>query len=354
MKKIIVFLSLLFLVWACKKADEVLPDTFLGFVRPSNFPEPQYDLSRNGITQAGFELGKRLFYEGRLSRNNTISCGSCHIQSAAFTHHGHDVSHGIDDRLGTRNPQPIMNMAWDKEFFWEGGVFDLDLAAVRAITSEVEMDETVPNVLLKLRAHPEYPSLFEKAFGTPEITDERFFKALSQFMLMAISDQSKYDKVMRNESGFAFSDEEKAGYLFFQNKCSSCHSEPFFKDKIYRNNGLKPSVINDLGRYEITLNPLDKYKFKVPSLRNWQYTSPYMHDGRFLTIERVLEHYRNGMVDSETLDPIFRNPDGSIGIAMTDAEVANLIAFLKTLNDKEFVTNPLLSEPTIGSSTTIN
>lgn len=336
------------IVYACKKGSEAAPDLFPGFTRPANFPEPVYDFSRNPVTKDGFELGKRLFYEPRLSRNNTIACGSCHIQSASFTHHGHDVSHGIDDRLGTRNPQPIVNMAWQKEFFWDGGVFHLDLSPVNAITSPVEMDETVPNVLRKLREHPEYPALFKKAFGTDQITDEYFFKALSQFMVMAVSANSRYDQVMRRENGTAFTDAEQKGYVFFRENCGSCHQEPLFTDLSYRNNGLAPNRANDTGRDSVTLNPADRYKFKVPSLRNWQYTAPYMHDGRFLTLNRMLEHYRNGVTDSETLDPVFRQPGGTPGIPMTEEEKEHLTAFLQTLNDREFVTNPLLSEPELG------
>ncbi|MGJ1285741.1 cytochrome-c peroxidase [Sphingobacterium spiritivorum] len=348
MKKISVLLVLTLLIWACKKGEDTLPDLFPGFMKSAHFPDPVYDFSRNEISSEGFELGKRLFYEPRLSRNNTIACGSCHIQSAAFTHHGHDVSHGIDDRLGTRNPMPIMNMAWQKEFFWDGGVFDLDLAAVNAITNPVEMDETVPNVLRKLRAHPEYPALFKRAFGSEEITDARFFKALSQFMLMAVSDQSKYDKVRRNEEGASFTASEQRGYLFFQKNCSTCHSEPLFTDRSYRNNGLEPNRSNDIGRDSVTLNPADKYKFKVPSLRNLAYTAPYMHDGRFLTLNRVIEHYRSGMVDSPTLDTVFRKQDGRLGIPMTEQEKEDLLAFLNTLNDRAFVTNSLLAEPETG------
>jgi cytochrome c peroxidase len=339
--------SFLAVLAACH-SDEEEPALFRGFVQPDGFPETTYDFSRNEVTQEGFELGKKLFFEPRLSRNNTIACGSCHIQTAAFTHHGHDVSHGIDDQLGIRNPMPIMNMAWSKEFFWDGGVFDLDFAAINAITSPVEMDENVPNVLRKLREHPEYPALFKKAFGTEEITDARFFKALSQYMLMAVSDNAEYDKIRRNEVGHSFTEAELAGYQFFQKNCASCHEEPLLTDKTFRNNGLAPNHVDDLGRFDVTLNEADRYKFKVPSLRNWQYTGPYMHDGRFLTLNRVIEHYRNGMVDSETLDPAFRNEDGTIGIKMTEEEKENLIAFLNTLNDRDFVSNPLLAEPAIN------
>lgn len=345
MKKFIVLALVLGLVWACHKADDIAENIFPGFVRPANFPEPVYKFERNPITSEVFELGRQLFYEPRLSRNNTIACGSCHILSAAFTHHGHDVSHGIDDRLGIRNPMPIFNMAWQKEFFWDGGVFDLDMSPVNAITNPVEMDESVSNVLSKLRKDFDYQQRFKKAFGSEGITDERFFKALSQFMLMAISANSKYDQVMRKENGVSFTDAEKKDYLFYQNNCSRCHTEPLFTDRDYHNNGLSPNHAHDIGRDTVTLNHNDRYKFKTPSLRNLSYTGPYMHDGRFLTLDRVLEHYRNGMVDSKTLDPGFRKADGTLGISMSDEEKANLLAFLKTLNDASFVNNKMLGEP---------
>lgn len=355
MKKILVLISLCAAIWACKKGGEILEeeDVFIGFVQPSNFPEPVYDFSRNPITKDGFELGRKLFYEPRLSRNNSIACGSCHIQSAAFTHHGHDVSHGIDDRLGTRNPMPVMNMAWQKEFFWDGGVYDLDFTPVNAIHSEVEMDETLTNVLVKLRARPEYPPLFKKAFGTEEITDALFLKALSQFMLMASSSNSKYDQIMRKEGGATFTASENRGYLFFQKNCSSCHSEPLFTDLSYRNNGIRPNASDDQGRAIITGNPNDAYKFKVPSLRNLSFTAPYTHDGRYLTVNRMLDHYRRDVVDLPTLDPIFRQEDGSRGIPMSEKEKADLLDFLKTLEDPTFLSNTLFSEP-FGSNFIIN
>lgn len=351
MKKHAILFLIICGVWACKKADDILPNLFTGFRQPAHFPEPQYNLLRNPITNEGFELGRRLFYDPLLSRNNTISCGSCHIQSAAFTHHGHDVSHGIDDRLGIRNSMPIMNLAWHHEFFWDGGVPDLDLTSINAIHSEVEMDETVTNVIRKLRTHPEYPKLFQKAFGTTEITDAHFFKALSQFMLMAISDHAKYDQVIRKE--VTFTPSEQRGYLFFQKQCSSCHSEPLFTDLSYRNNGIGPNRVNDIGRDSVSLNPDDRYRFKVPTLRNLQYTGPYMHDGRFLTLGRVIEHYAHGIQDSPTLDPVFRQADGSLGIPMSQEDKEDLLNFLQTLNDRDFVTNTLLSEPE-GSNLSIN
>ncbi len=327
---------------ACNKAADVAPDWFGGFKKPANFPEPVYDLNANPINQAGFELGRKLFHDPLLSRNNTISCASCHIQSSAFTHHGHDVSHGIDDKLGTRNAPPIMNLAWSKNFFWDGGVFHLDMLAIAPIENPVEMDESLMNVLAKLRQHTQYPRLFEKAFGSPEISTANFLKALSQFMLMAVSSNAKYDKVMRGEGHTAFTADEQAGYAVYQQHCAGCHAEPLFTDQSFRDNGLGPNPINDQGRYMITLNDTDSYKFKVPSLRNLKYTAPYMHDGRLLTLAAVIAHYRREVRDTPNLDPLLRNPDGSRGIVLSETEKTDLLAFLQTLNDEKFVTDPFL------------
>lgn len=324
---------------ACSKE---LVDMFAGFERPDNFPEPVYHFNTNAITAAKFELGRKLFYEPRLSRDNTVSCGSCHIQSAGFTHHGHDVSHGIDDRLGSRNAPAIANLAWSKSFFWDGGVFDLDLQPIVPITNPVEMDETMPNVLEKLRQHPEYPGLFRKAFGTEEINTERMMKALSQFMVMLVSADSKYDKVIRGE-GENFTAQELRGYDLFKQNCASCHKEPLFTDESFRNNGIGTGQNNDEGRFKVTLNETDKYKFKVPGLRNLSFTSPYMHDGRFITLEAVLEQYAGHVKDMPNLDTLLKK-DGNPGIPLSRSEQADIIAFLRTLDDREFITDRRFAE----------
>lgn len=317
-------------------------DAFMEFRTPANFPAPVYHFTSNQVTQAKFELGRKLFYEPRLSRDNTVSCGSCHIQSSGFTQHGHDVSHGIDDRLGSRNSPAIVNLAWSKTFFWDGGVFDLDLQPLVPITNPVEMDETMSNVLNKLRVHPDYPGLFKNAFGTEEINTERMMKALSQFMVMLVSADSKYDKVMRKE-GAVFTSEEQAGYTIFKQQCSSCHTEPLFTDDSFRNNGIRIGNNNDEGRYKVTLNEADKYKFKVPSLRNLSYTAPYMHDGRFITLEAVLDHYTGQVQNTPNLDVQLKR-GASLGIPLTAKERGQLLAFLGTLDDKEFITDKRFSE----------
>jgi len=332
---------------ACSKREEIKEQVvaFAGFQQPAGFPSPAYKFANNKVTKEGFELGRKLFYEPRFSRNNTISCGSCHLQTSAFTHHGHDISHGIDDRLGSRNSPPIMNLAWSNTFMWDGGVFDLDLQPVAPITNFVEMDETVGNVLTKLRNTPSYPALFKKAFGSDNITTADMMKALSQFMVMLVSDQSKYDSVMRKQ-GVSFTPEEQEGYAIFQQKCNTCHREPLFTDQSFRNNGVTPGPNNDEGRYPITLNPADKYKFKVPSLRNLAYTAPYMHDGRFYTLQGVLTHYNSEVTDMPTLDPLLRT-NGKPGIALTTNEQEKLLAFLNTLNDQHFIKDERFSQEAV-------
>ena len=224
---------------------------------------------------------------------------------------------------------------------WDGGIFDLDLQPIAPITSHVEMDDNVADVLIRLRNTSSYPGLFKKAFGTTEINSSRFLKALSQFMLMCISSNAKYDSVMRNQS--AFTEDEQEGYLLYKQKCSSCHAEPLFTDQSFRNNGLVVSMVNDLGRYAVTLQDGDKYKFKVPSLRNLDYTLPYMHDGRFFTLEAVLDHYTTQVQNTINLDPILQQGD-QFGIGITPEEKIKLLTFLKTLNDKSFVTDKRFSE----------
>lgn len=325
---------------ACSK--DAIEEKFAGFQKPANFPEPLYHFNTNEISKSKFELGRKLFYDPILSRNNTISCGSCHIQTSAFSHHGHDVSHGIDDKLGTRNAQPIMNLAWYSSFMWDGGVFDLDLQPIAPITNHVEMDETMENILKKLKANSSYPALFKQAFGENEISTASLLKALSQFMLLCVSSNSKYDSVMRGE-GKAFTSEEEKGYKIFQQKCNNCHKEPLFTDNSFRSNGLPPTTINDKGRQMATLNEADAYTFKVPSLRNLDYTAPYMHDGRFYTLDAVLEHYNSRIQYTPYLDPLL-NKENTPGLRLNEEEKTQLLAFLKTLNDPFFLRDKKLSE----------
>lgn len=339
---LLLFIALVILFTACNKNVSTSPKP-MPLAVPANFPAPAYNFTGNTLTEEGFALGRKLFYDPLLSRNNTISCGSCHIQGSAFTHHGHNVSHGIDDKLGTRNSPPIMNLAWSTSFFWDGGVFNLDLQPVAPIENPVEMDETMPNVLAKLNASAEYKQLFQQAFGSSQITSADMLKALSQFMLQCVSANSRYDKYKRKE-GAILSADELAGLQIFQQKCASCHSTDLFTDNNFHNNGLVPkATVNDSGRFRITLNPADMYLFKTPSLRNVANTPPYMHDGRFFTLEAVLNHYSNGILDSPTLDAKLKQ-NGVLGIPLTADEKTSLLAFLNTLTDENFLRNKKLSE----------
>lgn len=327
---------------ACNKGKDDTPEEEqVAFSIPANFPATEYDMASNPVTTAGFKLGRKLFYDVRLSRDASTSCGSCHIQFSAFTHHGHMVSHGIDNKLGTRNSPAVMNTAWSKLFMWDGGVIHLDLFPISPITNPVEMDETVENVIQKLKADKDYPTMYKAAFGSEEITTATTFKAMSQFMNMLVSANSRYDKWIRNE-GEQLTQTEIAGYNLFKAKCSACHSTDLFTDGGFHNNGLYANY-TDKGRALITQDPADNGKFKTPSLRNVEKTQPYMHNGSKASLESVLDHYANGVKASATLDTILQQ-NGAIGIPLTTDEKTQIIAFLKTLTDEDFIRDKRFSE----------
>lgn len=306
---------------------------------PKNWPKPHYDFSKNNLTEEGFQLGRHLFYDPILSRDNTISCASCHLQQTGFTHVDHDLSHGIDGKIGTRNSSTLMNLAWNTHFMWDGGVNHLEVQPLAPIESNVEMDETLENVVKKLNTSPKYQALFEKAFGSKKVTGQLTLKALAQFLVMLKTDNSKYDKVIRKEE--KFTKQEQNGYILFKNHCASCHPEPLFTNNGFENNGLAiDTILNDFGRMKITQNSKDKLKFKVPTLRNIQFTYPYMHDGRFSTLTEVVKHYNSGIHKSNTLSSKLEKP-----MNLSDNERVDLVVFLKTLTDKDFLYNERFSYP---------
>lgn len=314
----------------------------VNFEVPANFPQPIYDVNQNPLTEEAILLGKKLFYEGVLSRDGMVSCGFCHQQPSAFTQHGHVVSHGVNDRVGRRNALPIFNVAWQKTFFWDGGVNHLDFAPINALEDPNEMDESLENVLRKLNASDEYRADFKRAYGVDQITSAEFLKSLSQFMVSMVSANSRYDRYVRKE-GETLTIAELEGLQLFQQKCSGCHATDLFTDGSYRNNGIGNDFRLDKGREEITLDTADRGKFRVPTLRNVEYTAPYMHDGRFETLEEVLEHYSSGIQQSETLDSIFyaRN---RIGFNLSEREKESIIFFLKALTDHTFLKDRRFSE----------
>lgn len=312
---------------------------------PKGWPQPVYDFSKNPLTEEGVALGKELFYDGQLSKGNEFSCGSCHQQFGAFNTYDHNLSHGVDNALTTRNAPGLFNLAWQKEFMWDGGINHLDLQPLAPITAENEMGESIEAVISKLRADKKYPKMFKAAFGDETINYLRIGKALSQFMLTLVSSNSKYDRVMRGEDTFILP--EKLGYEIFKRKCTGCHTEPLFTDNSYRNIGASADqYINDLGRMKITGDKNDSLKFRVPSLRNVALTFPYGHDGRFFSLMNVFEHYRKNMVADEYTDPALRNR-----LPLSNFEIGQITAFLYTLTDSSFVKDPRFAPPGFNNST---
>lgn len=306
---------------------------------PAEFPKPVYDFRDNPLTPEKFVLGRKLFYDPILSKDSSISCGFCHQRIAAFAHIDHTLSHGINGLIGRRNVPAIQNMIWKKSFMWDGVVNHLEVQPLAPIANPVEMNENLGNVIHKLQGNEQYVTLFKQAFGDSVITSQMMLRALAQFTGMMISSDSRYDKYMRGEE--QFNDEEQRGLQLFRSRCENCHKEPLFTDESFRNIGLKPdTALKDSGRMAITGLAEDYMKFKVPSLRNVELTYPYMHDGRFRNLQQVLDHYANGNFYTSNYD---KSIEGNVGL--TTVEKTELIAFLKTLTDKEFVYDRRFADP---------
>ena len=338
----IVFCVFMLVMISCsdQESDPVNPYVFK---RPENFPDAVYTFDNNPVTKEGFELGRELFYDPILSIDNSIACANCHQQHVAFADPVHRFSKGVGDRSGTRNAPPIQNLAFQSDFFWDGGVKHLDFVPINAITSEIEMDETLENVVEKLKADEVYRQKFSKAFGTSPIDSQQVLHALSQFMNLMVSANSRYDQYIRKE-GEQLTSAEIEGRALFESKCASCHATDLFTDGSFRNNGLDETFEKDLGRERITEFSGDRGKFKVPSLRNIELTAPYMHDGRFKTLEQVLDHYIHNVKLSETLDPLLKvNTDP--GLSITADEKIKIVEFLKTLTDREFIKDKRFARP---------
>lgn len=305
---------------------------------PQGWPQSKYDFKKNPLTEEGFQLGRNLFYDPIISRDSTISCASCHFQASGFTHVDHQLSHGIEGRIGNRNSMALINLAWNSSFHWDGGVNNLEMQPLNPITSYSEMDETLENVIVKLQASKKYCSLFSKAFGDEKVTSQRILKALAQFTVMLKSSNSKYDKMLRKE--VKFTESEKRGYSLFKTNCASCHTEPLFQNDKFKNNGLTiDTTLNDLGRIKITNKKEDYLIFRVPTLRNIQFTFPYMHDGRFKTLTEVVKHY-NSLGHGKNLPKELAKP-----MNLSDKDRVDLVLFLTTLTDTEFLFDKRFSFP---------
>ncbi|RFM27081.1 cytochrome-c peroxidase [Deminuibacter soli] len=319
--------------------EAVHTPTIVHFDIPEGWPKPVYPFKENPLTQEGIALGRRLFYDGRLSKDGNFPCASCHQQFAAFSTYDHSLSHGYNYTLTTRNAPALFNLAWQASFMHDGGINHLDLQPLAPLTAPNEMAETIDSVLKKLRADTSYRKQFTAAFGDATINTRRTMQALSQFLLTLVSAGSKYDRVQRGTASFNLP--ERLGYAIFRQKCASCHAEPLFTDFSYRNIGLPAdTTLNDLGRMRITHHSTDSLKFKVPSLRNVAVTAPYGHDGRFYSIDDVLQHYRSGVVNTPTTDPLLQK-----GIPLSNFEIGQLKAFLYTLTDSAFITDKRFGIP---------
>lgn len=301
---------------------------------PNYFPKPNYELNFSSNTYDLTQLGRALFYDPILSANNTISCASCHSPYNSFAHTDHALSHGIHDSIGKRNAPALINLAWQKELMWDGAINHLDVQALAPITHPGEMAESIENVIDKLQNNKLYPPLFKKAYGNSLINSQRMLKALTQFQLTLISDNSKYDKVRQSED--TFSVQENKGYKLFLKHCNSCHTEPLFTNYKFENNGLSiDSQAMDLGRFNITKIYKDSMKFKVPTLRNVGYTYPYMHDGRFKKLSSVINHYTSVNKEYKYISKELNHK-----ILLSSHDKSDLISFLTTLNDRDFIFNP--------------
>ena len=329
---------------ACKKKEQVSVNynpTYLQLAVPAGWPQPATNIFKNNpLTEEGFQLGRKLFYDGRLSKDGKYPCASCHQQVASFATYDHQLSHGYNDGHTYRNAPGLHNLAWMKELNWDGGSSDLETQPIAHITNANEMAETVDNVLKKLSIDSSYKRLFTAAFGDANFTGQRMLRALAQFTGSILAFNSKYDQVKRGEA--RFTQPEQEGYNTFKTKCNACHAEPLFTDNSYRNTGLtQDPVLKDSGRMRVTGLAADMYKFRVPGLRNVALTFPYLHDGRLVSLLQVVEHYRSGIQTSQpTLNALLK-----ARIILTNEEKVNLVEFLQTLTDNALVNDARFAQP---------
>ena len=323
---------------------------------PANFP-PMPIPADNPFTVEGIALGRYLFYEELLSGNNTMSCATCHSQAVAFTDDGNQFSTGIDGIPGTRNAMALINLAWDTRYFWDGRVLTLEDQVFQPVRDPIEMHDTWPNVVAELQAHPSYPALFQSAFGTSVIDSVLVSRALAQFMRTMISGNSPFDRFQRGEALLPL--DAQLGVQLTQMEggnpalglggqwgadCFHCHPHAGGRmtDGLLHNNGLD-SEFTDLGAGAVSGLPEDMGRFKTPTLRNVALTGPYMHDGRFQTLEEVIEHYNSGGHESPTVDVFMKYTQG--GLQLTAEKKQQLVAFLNSLTDMDFVNDPAFSDP---------
>lgn len=317
----------------CSKGPQTQMPPTKAFLVPPGFPPPRQIWSSGPLTEEAFVLGRKLFHDGRLSLDGNFPCSSCHQQVAGFTTYEHDRSHGYNNSHTLRNAPGLHNLAWAPGFNQDGSGRTLEEVVRAHITNPIEMAETIPHVLDKLRADTAYRRLFKAAYGTEAIKEQHLLNALAQYVVNLVSADAKYDKVKRGEAQFTA--QEAAGYAVFGAKCNTCHTEPLFTDYSYHNVGLPVDpALNDYGRMRVTHYAGDSLKFRTPSLRNVAVTGQYMHDGRITSFAGAIEQHRSGVVPSPTLDPLLVG-----GVPLTEEEKFNLVQFLYTLTDTAFIHN---------------
>ena len=337
----------LFLLSSCLKEKNIeLTNSPTPYVLtiPSNFPPVEIP-DDNPLTVEGVRLGRHLFWENRMSGDNSMSCASCHAPQYAFSDPS-PSSIGINGDSSKRNSMVLQNLAWSNDFFWDGSVITLEEQILLPVMDSTEMDESWNNFFNEIKFDNLYRELFYDAFGTLEPDSTHAAKAIAQFLRTMISSNSKYDKVLRYEANFT--PDENAGFSSFNSltggDCFHCHGGILGTDLSYKNNGLDEFPI-DSGRGLVTLNPLDNFKFKVPSIRNIEYSAPYMHDGRFNTIDQVIDFYSTGIhANSPNIDPLIEFASQG-GVQLNPTERMQLKAFLLTLSDSSFINNPDFSNP---------
>ena len=313
-------------------------------ITPSNFPPIEISES-NPITEEGVLLGRHLFWDTRLSGDNSISCANCHSPQNAFSDNN-QYSIGINGDIGTRNSMVLQNLAWSNDFFWDGRALTLEEQVLSTVVKKTEMDEDWSNFFNDIKFDENYNKMFYEAFGVKNPDSNHVSKAIAQFLLTMISSNSKYDKVLRNEA--VFTPEENAGFASFNSfnggDCFHCHGSVMGTDFSYKNNGLDHTPV-DSGRGIVTGKDRDNFKFKVPSVRNIEYSAPYMHDGRFNSLDQVINFYSIGVhPNSPNIDPLMEFSSQG-GIQLDLQERQELKAFLLTLSDPDFINNPKFSNP---------
>jgi len=310
---------------------------------------PPYIPSDNPLTVEGIALGRKLFYDPILSADNTQACATCHAAEFSFSE-STQFSTGIDGIQGDRNAMPLFNMAWNwsNKFFWDGRANGVETQAFGPVVNPIEMHNTWPNAVASLQNHAEYPDLFNSAFGTSTIDSTLVSKAISQFERTLISANSKFDQYLLGQ--VSLTPAEANGFDIFMTEtkgdCFHCHGStlnPLWTDNEFHNNGLD-ATFTDNGLGDVTGDPNDNGKFRTPSLRNLAYSAPYMHDGRFATLDEVINHYSEGLVHSPTIDPLLKYI-GQGGVQLSPSDKADLKAFLLSLSDDDFINNPDFQEP---------